>query len=627
MVSEPALARANQGRSRRHDPGDGQRSKGQDDEKELRRIISGIRRKSQYRRGHADQLEGGVVVQSVRHELRRVGREPQAGAATQQDGSQIDVAGGTMHGRVRCAQRSDELEWAGDDSRDSAGNMQEQPRWVAGQRKRLRGQQQGYRIQEVTRGRERDGGREEPHNGDGRGSQLARHSAVGCRSSTRSTCRRRVYSRPEGAMRMVRRAVWVCAITAGASCALPGTAFAQFGKGMLQSKTDVVLTVRKPPRVVVSGSTIKVEVVARVSDDNLVRRFREAVERQLTANDAAVKVSADNADTLVRCTITRMDVNQTAGSRVVTVTKQTGTKQELNAKTGKMETKPVYGTVPETRYFTTVQGDMRVEVRVRVLKSNALIASRAYMPTFTREYAAGVRPEQEQIENNLIASGARGAAGEVTASRVPVTVLLGRPNGDVDDLNKLAKAGQWSRMAAELERMKPLSDPKKDAYRLFNIGVANEAQAYAADDLGTTKRFLERASAMYARALQIKPDEEYFPPPIARVTDSRALFDEFERQQTLLASGGSLPNLMPAGAAEPAAATTGAAAPATGGAPMTNKDVIDLLRAGLSEENLIAAIKDAKTVKFDLSVAGYKELLAAKLPNTVLTAMRRRQTP
>jgi hypothetical protein len=46
-----------------------------------------------------------------------------------------------------------------------------------GRRPTSRSQQQGDRIQEVTCGSEGDGSREEPHNGDGRGRQLARHCA------------------------------------------------------------------------------------------------------------------------------------------------------------------------------------------------------------------------------------------------------------------------------------------------------------------------------------------------------------------------------------------------------------------------------------------------------------------
>jgi hypothetical protein len=57
---------------------------------------------------------------------------------------------------------------------------------------------------------------------------------------------------------------------------------------------------------------------------------------------------------------------------------------------------------------------------------------------------------------------------------------------------------------------------------------------------------------------------------------------------------------------------------------LTNQDVIDLRVAGLDDDNLIAAITDAKAVRFDLSAAGLKTLLNAKVSNRVIAAMRDR---
>ena len=46
----------------------------------------------------------------------------------------------------------------------------------------------------------------------------------------------------------------------------------------------------------------------------------------------------------------------------------------------------------------------------------------------------------------------------------------------------------------------------------------------------------------------------------------------------------------------------------TASGPMSNADVIDLRKAGLDDDNLIAAIKDASATKFDLTPAGLKVL-------------------
>jgi hypothetical protein len=78
---------------------------------------------------------------------------------------------------------------------------------------------------------------------------------------------------------------------------------------------------------------------------------------------------------------------------------------------------------------------------------------------------------------------------------------------------------------------------------------------------------------------------------------------------------------------------TGRASPApppaprseVGGETMTNADVIELRAAGLDDDNLIATIKSANGTKFDLSPAGLRALLEARVSNRVITAMRERK--
>ena len=58
---------------------------------------------------------------------------------------------------------------------------------------------------------------------------------------------------------------------------------------------------------------------------------------------------------------------------------------------------------------------------------------------------------------------------------------------------------------------------------------------------------------------------------------------------------------------------------------MTNADVIDLRKAGLDDDNMIAAIREAGAIDFDLTPTGLKALLSAKVSNRVITAMRERR--
>lgn len=60
-------------------------------------------------------------------------------------------------------------------------------------------------------------------------------------------------------------------------------------------------------------------------------------------------------------------------------------------------------------------------------------------------------------------------------------------------------------------------------------------------------------------------------------------------------------------------------------AELSNQDIIDLVKAGLNEENLIARIEAARSVEFDLSPDQLKNLLAQRVSNRIIAAMQKRQ--
>jgi hypothetical protein len=62
-----------------------------------------------------------------------------------------------------------------------------------------------------------------------------------------------------------------------------------------------------------------------------------------------------------------------------------------------------------------------------------------------------------------------------------------------------------------------------------------------------------------------------------------------------------------------------------GDRPLTNQDVINMASNGLDEANLVAAIKQATSVKFDLRPDAILNLLHNKVSNTVIANMRARQ--
>jgi hypothetical protein len=215
--------------------------------------------------------------------------------------------------------------------------------------------------------------------------------------------------------------------------------------------------------------------------------------------------------------------------------------------------------------------------------------------------------------------------------------MMGRSD-EVDRLNGLARDRKWSELQAALEHMKPHRDPKRDAYRLHNLGVAHEALAYESQDRAMARAELKEAAALIGRAVTGKPDEKYFGEAAQRVALSLHALEWIAEREMALAAKFPLKPTGRATAARPPAATTTptAASPSAKPAPakpaksderMTNDDVIELAKAGLDEKLLIATIKEAPAVSFDLGPAGLRALLAAKVTNPVIAAMRDRNKP
>lgn len=400
----------------------------------------------------------------------------------------------------------------------------------------------------------------------------------------------------------------------------------QFRKGLGRGTIEVVLNRKRPPKVVILGTAIKVEVTSRATNhDQLAERFATTFETQLLSNDSRLKPEPARPETVISCAINRLDTSQTAGSRQVTVSRQVGTKRVYNAKKKVHEDQPNYQLVNETQHFTTVKGDIAVSIQVRDRKSGATIDSQTFTPAYLREFPAGTTPlDVRSVEQELLERTAALAVQRLTPTREPVKIMLARPNDQIDAINKLGEAGLWARMLEQLELTKPLSNAEKEAYRLYNLGVSNEALAYSSEDIETSRKLLEQASSHYGKAIELKPDEKYFREPQTRIAEGITAYAELDRQRAIIASSAAPAEQSGGGESGSGARdlTTRQAAPP---GAMANEHVVSLVSSGLDDENLLAAVKDAKLVAFDLSPAGLSMLLHGKVSNRVIAGMRAKQ--
>jgi hypothetical protein len=408
-------------------------------------------------------------------------------------------------------------------------------------------------------------------------------------------------------------------------CTLAATdAGAQFRRGMLGEGAEINLFPATPPTLLLPAGSFQVEVKNQSTGPaRLLSRLDESITRQMSENDSRLSAAEGKADLQIVATLTEWTLSRRRGTRYVSETRQVGTKQ-VTDKDGKIKTEPIY---EYGRNKPTVIDQGAAAVRVEVRKGSQVLADETARITYLEDRLAEEGPPSTtEVEDAMLDRSASKAAGLVTPARESVRVMLARSD-EVDRLNDLARSRKWNEWKAALMETRPHRDAKRDAYRLHNLGVAHEALAYEATSDEDTQRLLQDAASFVQQAANAKKDEKYFTEAVTRISNSSL---GYARLRTMRASIGmrqpattaTAPDT--AAAAKPSAAR--AAATATAAAPaMTNADVIDLRKAGLDDDNLIAAIKDARAVAFDLTPAGLKGLLGAKVSNRVITAMRERK--
>lgn len=405
-----------------------------------------------------------------------------------------------------------------------------------------------------------------------------------------------------------------------------GDAAAQFRRGILAESTEINLFPAIPPALLLPSGTFEVEVKNQSTGPvRLMSRLDEAITTQMAENDARLQVATGRPDLRVVATLTEWTRTRRNGTRYVSERRQIGTKQVTDSKGNKRD-EPIY---EYGRNKPTVIDDGAATVRLEVRRGNAVVADETARITYHDDRLTEEGPRSiTEVEDAMLDRAAQRTAGLVTPAREPVKVLLARSD-DVDKLNELARGRKWTDWRAALQETRPHRDPKRDAYRLHNIGVANEALAYEALADEDAQRLLTEAAALVQKAIAARKDEKYFTEAFTRISANSL---GYTRLRTMRASIGMRQNTAAGPAAEKAQLAAKspekvqlAAKSPTKTAAMTNADVIDLRKAGLDDDNLIAAIRDASTTNFDLSPAGLKALLGAKVSNRVITTMREKR--
>jgi hypothetical protein len=436
-------------------------------------------------------------------------------------------------------------------------------------------------------------------------------------------------------------------------------------------KKKIVLHRKLPPVIQFTGTTFSIKVTSRDPKyADLTGKLKDLLETELLKDNGKLRADANSTELAIYCTVTNFSVPAPTEF----------TRNEVVMEKGKQLEQPVK--------YNKITGSLEVSYQAKEPKTGRALDADNVKASYSEDFEAGTNqkagkslgtkvadpfkrmagkktedssgpPSTSELSENLIHQAIHEIASRITATNEPVEIMLAQ--GKLDKANKTADQGLWSRYLEQLETMTPLPNAKDDAYRLYNIGVAYEALAYQTEDRKAAKGFLQDAAINYGKAVDAKRDEKYFLEPQKRIETAMAYYRKIEGQSKAVAAANAPaeePSVSDAGKSKGGAtkpsgsktkkATTGkgpadpkstgsnskadstasadggktATAPAT--PALTNDQIIKMAKAGVDEDSIIATIRDAATVKFDLTPDGQIGLTSGGVKPKVLAAMRDR---
>ena len=400
------------------------------------------------------------------------------------------------------------------------------------------------------------------------------------------------------------------------------TAQAQnFGGGFGRKK--IVLVRKLPPTGHISGSTFAVNVTGPGIPGDVILNLKSTIESMIVNNDPRLRSvgmgPGEKPDAVINVQVT----SYTQPPPPVT--------QQQGFSFGKkpaasMPTERVIGMMAATFNAQDVRGSRSIAANTvktafdqefvlpppanpNASKTSALtgiLASHIKMPTGGNgpSQQAEQPPTPAELKTWLTQSIAFDVASNLVNTSEQVEVLLAR-GGGLDDADTLMDQKLWTRALESLETMTPFPQPDADAYRLYDLGVVNEALGYQAEDVIKARKYLQEAAIDYGKAIDAKPTEKNFLQPQSRIDTALAHYKTLSEET----------------AANAQAAAVAAAPPAA--EALTNADVIQMVQAKLDQGNIIDTIQHSQA-KFDLSAKGQIELSKGGVNGAIIAAMKQK---
>jgi hypothetical protein len=297
------------------------------------------------------------------------------------------------------------------------------------------------------------------------------------------------------------------------------------GQGFGKLKKTIVLERKLPAAVKLPGNAFDVKASAEKPQDACEKlaadKLQSMVETSLIRFNSQLELNPDKPDTLVVLKVLICNAVATPKYNTLLSGKSKGQQQPSGVK--------VNGRLQVTYQARTRAGKF-VDAEPIDVKynhefdqvSNTIAEAKKILGKIPRP---GARHKDEEGEDEphtmedvieiLVDRTAQRVAARLVNTSERVEVMLAR--GALDQNNRNAEAGQWTKFVEELETMPPLQHLDDDAYRLYNIGVGDEALGYKADSPASARRYFEQAVMQYRKAGEANPQEKYFIEPVNRI--------------------------------------------------------------------------------------------------------------
>ena len=370
------------------------------------------------------------------------------------------------------------------------------------------------------------------------------------------------------------------------------SAEAREGFGFKKKAVDFDRTI--PPAT--NAGSRRVQVIVE-SERGGERDDARTLERYITEHILAASgtLADSKGEVTIDVGLDRLESHETWETYTDYERRQTGTKREWNEKKEKYEDKPVYTNVAVQTQRKV--NDARLTGVIEIAAKNKDVTSGSIEETYRRTFGDyDSAPAPATVEDDLLKRAAKKIAAQVVPTKERVTVLV--PRASFEPLIPLAEAGQWDRYLAAVEAMPAKKNGKEEAFRQYALAIAKEALAYQKENRAEALDMLRAAKSHYETAAALNTDEELFRQGYSSLLTSTPIgapgtrvVDSVTRYESWTGTGSAVR----------VASTTPVAGSSQTSAGMKNQTVIDLAKAGLSDENIILAIDGASQVQFDVS--------------------------